>query len=39
MEIVKTLYVFAPYAGMGIKTALGMGGVRLCETQKEDGKR
>ena len=39
MEIVNTLYVFAPYAGMGIKTALGMGGVQLCETQKEDGKR
>ena len=29
MEIVKTLYVFAPYAGMGIKTALGMGGVKI----------
>lgn len=29
MEIVKTLYVFAPYAGLGIKTALGMGGVKI----------
>ncbi len=28
MEILKTLYVFAPYAGLGIKNALGMGGVK-----------
>ena len=28
MEIMKTLYVFAPYAGLGIKNALGMGGVK-----------
>ena len=35
MEIVKTLYVFAPYAGMGIKTALGMGGIQLCDIPKE----
>lgn len=27
MEVFKTLYCFAPYAGLGIKTALGMGGV------------
>jgi hypothetical protein len=26
-ESFKTLYVFAPYVGMGIKTSLGMGGV------------
>lgn len=38
MEIVKTLYVFAPYAGMGIKTALGMGGVMLREIQREGGR-
>ena len=29
MEIWKTLYVFAPYAGLGIKTALGMGGIKV----------
>lgn len=28
-EVFKTLYCFAPYAGLGVKTALGMGGVRL----------
>ena len=29
MEVFKTLYCFAPYAGLGIKTALGMGGVQV----------
>ena len=29
MEILKTLYVFASYAGLGIKTTLGMGGIRV----------
>lgn len=29
MEVFQTLYCFAPYAGLGIKTALGMGGVHL----------
>ena len=28
LEIWKTLYAFAPYAGIGIKTALGMGAVK-----------
>lgn len=29
MEVFKTLYCFAPYAGLGVKTALGMGGIRI----------
>lgn len=29
MEAFKTLYCFAPYSGLGVKTALGMGGVRI----------
>lgn len=29
MEVFKTLYCFSPYSGMGIKTALGMGGVSI----------
>lgn len=29
MDVFRTLYCFAPYAGLGIKTALGMGGVRI----------
>lgn len=28
-EVFKTLYCFAPYAGVGIKTTLGMGGVQV----------
>lgn len=28
MEIVRALYCFAPYVGLGIKTGLGMGGVK-----------
>lgn len=28
-EVVKTLYCFAPYAGLGVKTTLGMGGVQI----------
>ena len=33
MEVWKTLYCFAPYAGLGIKTALGMGGVGVESEQ------
>ena len=29
LEVFKTLYCFAPYSGVGIKTALGMGGVGI----------
>ena len=29
LEMFRTLYVFAPYAGIGIKSALGMGGVKI----------
>lgn len=29
MEVFKTLYCFAPYSGLGVKTALGMGGVSI----------
>lgn len=29
MDVWKALYSFAPYAGLGIKTALGMGGVGI----------
>lgn len=29
MEVFRTLYCFAPYSGVGIKTALGMGGVGI----------
>ena len=29
MEVFKTLCCFAPYAGLGVKTALGMGGIRI----------
>lgn len=29
MEVFRTLYCFAPYSGLGIKTALGMGGVGI----------
>ena len=32
-EVFRTLYCFAPYAGMGIKTALGMGGVQIASQQ------
>jgi len=33
-SLFRTLYCFAPYAGMGIKTALGMGGVAIQEAMK-----
>lgn len=36
MEILKALYVFAPYAGLGIKTALGMGGVKIGQPNSFD---
>ena len=29
MDVFKTLYCFAPYAGIGVKTALGMGGIQI----------
>lgn len=29
LEIVKTLYCFAPYTGLGVKTTLGMGGIQI----------
>lgn len=35
MEVFKTLYCFAPYAGMGIKTALGMGGVHVPQQETD----
>lgn len=34
MEVFKTLYCFAPYAGLGIKTALGMGGIRIGSAEE-----
>lgn len=34
MEILKTLYVLAPYAGLGIKNTLGMGGVKIPDHTK-----
>lgn len=33
-EVFKTLYCFAPYAGLGIKTALGMGGIRIGSAEE-----
>lgn len=33
MEVFRTLYCFAPYSGLGMKTALGMGGVGIRAEQ------
>lgn len=32
-EVFRTLYCFAPYAGVGIKTTLGMGGVQVSPSK------
>lgn len=35
MNIFKTLYVIAPYAGLGIKNSLGMGGVKISKNMDQ----